>query len=185
MLEFGLTNKIMDKMHIKKLSSLDEADIRFCWEINLTKMNNKNTLVIVHPSSRYCMIYSNLPRNIWKTLDEFVRNAIAEAFHRECFSNEDIDSYFELAGASRYTKTHGRKATGGMNRLMTELYFMEDIMDSDESFQADVTNIFNHGVATTAYYKEFNYITPKSLFVCEMRNLLYGEEITKEKAQRG
>ena len=68
---------------------------------------------------------------------------------------------------------------------MLEFGLTNKIMDSDESFQADVTNVFNHGVATTAYYKEFNYITPKSLFVCEMRNLLYGEEITKEKAQRG
>ncbi len=109
-MEIGLTTSVQNKISSFRLEQSQESDCRFWWEVNLTKIGNRNALVIVHPSSRYCMVYSNLKPSIWKNLDSFVHDAINDAFLRKGFSNEDATLYFEKAGDIVFTKTHGHQA---------------------------------------------------------------------------
>lgn len=176
-MEIGLTTSVQKKIKGLKLEQTQEADSRFWWEVNLTKIGNRNTLVIVHPSSRYCMVYSNLKPLIWKNLDSFVCDAIKEALLREDFSDEDVNSYFEVSGNIVFTKTHGRQATGGLNRITSDLWFFEDRLDKDCGYQEYISKRFNDEPSTNALHPEYTCIFPQDYFVNEIKNLLYGEEM--------
>ena len=176
-MEIGLTTSVQKKIKGLKLEQTQEADSRFWWEVNLTKIGNRNALVIVHPSSRYCMVYSNLKPLIWKNLDSFVCDAIKEALLRADFSDEDVNSYFEVSGNIVFTKTHGRQATGGLNRITSDLWFFEDRLDKDCGYQEYISKRFNDEPSTNALHPEYTCIFPQDYFVNEMKNLLYGEEM--------
>jgi hypothetical protein len=176
-MELGLTTSVQKKISGLKLEESQELDCRFWWEVNLTKIGNRNALVIVHPSSRYCMVYSNLKPSIWKNFDSFVCNAIKEALLREGFSNEDASRYFEKAGDIVFTKTHGRQSTGGLNRITSDLWFFEDSLDKDCGYQEYISKRFNDEPSTNSLHTEYTCIFPQDYFVNEMKNLLFGEEM--------
>lgn len=176
-MEIGLTTSVQKKIKGLKLEQTQEADSRFWWEVNLTKIGNRNALVIVHPSSRYCMVYSNLKPLIWKNLASFVGDAIKEALLREGFSEEAAKRYFEMAGDIAFTKTHGRQATGGLNRITSDLWFFEDRLDKDCGYQEYISKRFNDEPSTNALHPEYTCIFPQDYFVNEIKNLLYGEEM--------
>lgn len=176
-MEIGLTTSVQNKISSLRLEQSQESDCRFWWEVNLTKIGNRNALVIVHPSSRYCMVYSNLKPSIWKNLDSFVCDAIKEALLREGFSEEAAKRYYEMAGDIVFTKTHGRQTTGGLNRITSDLWFFEDCLDKDCGYQEFISNRFNDEPSTNALHPEYTCIFPEDFFVNEMKNLLFGEEM--------
>lgn len=176
-MEIGLTTSVQNKISSLRLEQSKESDCRFWWEVNLTKIGNRNALVIVQPSSRYCMVYSNLKPSIWKNLDSFVCDAIKEALLREGFSEEAAKRYFEMAGDIVFTKTHGRQTTGGLNRITSDLWFFEDCLDKDCGYQEFISNRFNDEPSTNALHPEYTCIFPEDFFVNEMKNLLFGEEM--------
>lgn len=174
-MEYGLTLTTQKKIKNLSLAKPQQEDSRFWWEVNLTKVENRNALVIVHPSSRYCMIYSNLKPSMWKNLDAFVSEAIREAFLREGFSEADVEKYFAMAGEIVFTKTHGHQATGGLNHITGALWDMWDWYNPDNMLQERITNLLNDEPTKAALHPEYECIYAKDYFVNEMRNLLYGE----------
>ncbi len=123
------------------------------------------------------MVYSNLKPSIWKNLDSFVCDAIKEALLREGFSDEAAKRYFEMAGDIAFTKTHGRQATGGLNRITSDLWFFEDSLDKECMYQEDISQRINDSPSTNALHPEYTCIFPQNYFVNEMKNLLFGEEM--------
>ncbi|MCR5321311.1 MAG: hypothetical protein K6E48_08930 [Lachnospiraceae bacterium] len=173
-MELGITTAVQNKIKDLHLEQSGNSDSRFWWEVNLTKLGTQNALVIVHPSSRYCMIYSNLKPSVWKNLNEFVTEAISDAFLREGFSEEDAKQYLDMAGEVIFTKTHGRKATGGLNRITSDLYYFNYDLDLDSMYQEQITYHLNDGPSTNAFHPEYTCIFPQDYFVNEMKNLLHG-----------
>lgn len=177
MMELGLTTTVQRKISGLKLEESKESDCRFWWEVNLTKLGNRNTLVIVHPSSRYCMIYLNLKPSVWKNLNAFVIDAISDALIREGFSIDDVKRYFKLVGDIVYTKTHGRQTTGGLNRITSDLWFFEESLDKECMYQEYISYRLNESPSTNGLHPDYTCIFPQDYFVNEMKNLLYGEEM--------
>ncbi len=176
-MEIGLTTSVQNKISSLRLEQSQESDYRFWWEVNLTKLGNRNTIVIVHPSSRYCMVYSNLKASVWKNLNSFVSDAIRDALFREGFSIDDVKHYFEMAGDIVYTKTHGRQATGGMNRITGDLWFFEDSLDRECMYQEYISQRINDSPSTNGLHPDYTCIFPQDYFVNEMNNLLFGEKM--------
>ena len=173
-MELGLTTAVQNKIKDLHLVQAEKSDPRFWWEVNLTKLGTRNALVIVHPSSRYCMIYSKLKPSVWKNLSGFVTEAITDAFLREGFSEEDAKQYLDMAGEVIFTKTHGRKATGGLNRITSDLYYFNYDLDLDSMYQEHITYLLNDEPSTNAFHPEYTCIFPQDYFVNEMKNLLHG-----------
>lgn len=176
-MEYGLTVNVQNKIKDLKLEKSENPDYRFCWEINLTKVENRNVLVIVHPTSRYCMIYANMKPSVWKDFSAFVTDAIKSAFIREGLNEKDFERYIELAGDVRFTKTHGKQAVGGLNHITGDLYVFGDWLVKSELLQERITQCFNTAPTVSALHPEYRCITPQDFLVNEMRNLLYGEDM--------
>ena len=176
-MEYGLTTNVQKKIKGLSLAKPQVEDIRFWWEVNLTKVENRNVLVIVHPSSRYCMIYTNLKPSIWRNLDTFISEAITNALLREGFTEFDVKRYFKMSGENVFTKTHSRQATGGLNHITGELWYLWDWYDPDNMFQEHITHKFNDEPATVALHPEYTCVFSQDYFVNEMRNLLHGEDM--------
>ena len=123
------------------------------------------------------MIYSNLKPSVWKNLDSFVCDAIKEAILREGFSDEASKRYFEMAGDIAFTKTHGRQATGGLNRITSDLWFFEDSLDKECMYQEYISQRINDSPSTNGLHPDYTCIFPQDYFVNEMKNLLFGEEM--------
>ncbi|MCR5518129.1 MAG: hypothetical protein K6F17_06110 [Lachnospiraceae bacterium] len=175
-MEYGLTTNVQKKIKELELSKSQTDDYRFWWEVNLTKVENRNVLIIVHPSSRYSMIYSNLKPSIWKNLDVFLTGAIKDALLREGFSESDVKRYFEMSGDNIYTKTHGKVAIGGMNHIASMLWCVWHYYDSENMLQEHITYCANKELSTVGLHPEYNYIYPKELFVNEIKTLLQSKE---------
>ncbi|MDO4962168.1 MAG: hypothetical protein Q4E57_10045 [Eubacteriales bacterium] len=58
---------------------------------------------------------------------------------REGFTEAEVDRYFAMSGQEVLTKTHGRKATGGLNHLTTYLSYFEKVL-ADGMFQPFITD---------------------------------------------
>jgi hypothetical protein len=176
-MEYGLTTNVQKKIKGLSLAKSQVEDYRFWWEVNLTKVENRNVLVIVHPSSRYSMIYTNLKPSIWKNLDAFISEAIKDALLREGFTEADVRNYFQMSGDNVFTKTHGRQATGGLNHITGELWYHWDWYDPDSMLQERITHKLNDEPVAVALHPEYTCVFSRDYFVNEMRNLLYGEKM--------
>lgn len=176
-MEYGLTVAVQKRIKTEKnFAPGKETDYRFCWEVNIIKMQNKNVLLIVHASSRYCIVCANMKPSFWENFESSLRDAIVDAMLRESFTLQEAEEYFQKAGEAKLTKTHGKKVMGGVNRIAVELPYYCDSLE-DGLFQRRLADMMNDQPITTAAHPEYTCIFPKDYFRNEMKNLLYGEEM--------
>lgn len=170
-MQYGVTAATIKRAKLTKVPAGTEMDYKFIWEVNYVDVCGKKFLMVVHADTRYSMIFCDIKPSVWKNLQGFLHEAVGFALKREGFSDEEAERYFELAGEEMVTKTHGRKATGGMNHLTVMLpYFEKPLVEG--SFQPIITDRVNRDLCTLAAHPEVDYVHPKEFFVEEMGKLL-------------
>lgn len=176
-MEYGLTTTVQKRLKIEKtIPTGQETDPRFWWEVNLTKLQNRNVLLIVHSSSRYCIVCANMKPSFWKDICTSLHDVIFEAMLREGFSEQEVETYFKMVGEAKVTKTHGKKAVGGLNHITTELPYLP--WEYEENLiQTQLTEIMNDMPTKSALHPEYRCIYSGDYFRNEVRNLIHGEEM--------
>lgn len=173
-MQYGLTSSILTRLKIKNPPAGTESDFRFCWEVNYASICGKKLLIVIHADTRYGMVFCDIKPGVWKDFPAFMRGAIREALLREGFDDSEVEKYFAMASEVSCTKTHGRKAMGGMNHIVTNLPYIDKELVPG-MFQPCITNSINRDICTTAVHPEWDYFYPNKAFVQEMSKLLRDE----------
>lgn len=170
-MQYGLTAKTITRAKLKSVPAGTETDWRFVWEVNYATICGKKLLIVVHADTRYSMIYCDIKPVVWKNLKDFLHDCVIDALKREGFTHTEIEKYFSLAGEEIITKTHGRKATGGMIHLTEYLSYYEKVL-TEGMFQPLITDTANRDLCSIATHPEEKYIYPNKFFVERMKKLL-------------
>lgn len=173
-MQYGLTAQTITRAKYKSVPAGTETDWCFVWEVNYATICGKKLLIVVHADTRYSMIYADLKPNVWKNLKDFLHDSVRDALLREGFGIDEVEKYFSLAGEEILTKTHGRKATGGMIHLTEYLSYYEKILVAG-MFQPLITDIANEDLCRIATHPECKYIHPKEFFAEQIKKLLNEE----------
>lgn len=105
---------------------MENKDLAFCWDTHFIKHKNRNILLVVNVSSRYTIALTDIePRN-WNYYEVYIGNAIHMAMKAEGYSDKQVSNYFQMAGQTKITKTHGKKSVGGINRVMADTDVYDD-----------------------------------------------------------
>jgi hypothetical protein len=147
-MEFGLTDKLCKKIKLDTLQRPEEQEAAFCWEVNFDIAFRKMIIFIVNASSRFAVIaYGISPGDLRKNLPGIAEGLIRQAM-RDCIGIPEtaIDAYFDAAGETKLTKTHGKKAVGNMTRLMMDAPCWRVPVFTDIVYQDEMTDLANHEI---------------------------------------
>ena len=170
-MQYGVTAQVLEKLKIKKPLPGTETDLRFCWEVNYASICGKKLLIIVHADTRYGMVFCDIKPAVWKNFGDFMHEVVRQAFLREGFGEEDVEKYFSLSNEEVITKTHGRKAIGGLNHVVATLPFVNKEL-VEGMFQPLITAWINREPCCVSTHPDCEYFFPTELFVQEMSKLL-------------
>lgn len=168
-MQLGITIPLQKHLKMKAPSYGEPIDLFFCWEIHVIKYQGKNTLVAVNANNRFIVLLVGMKAADWKDLTTRVEEAIELGMLSEGYTKEQIDSYFNLAGAPVITKTHGRKPVAGLNKAIEFLYFIADPIDPDNLYQQLHCKIINKDICSPIGFEEYGY--PVEFFKKDMERL--------------
>lgn len=171
-MQIGLSAVVQKRVKNKELKPLEDQDLAFCWDTHLIKHRNRNVLLVVNVSSRYTIAMTDIePRN-WNYYEVYMGNVIRFAMKEEGYTDEQIRMYFQMAGQTMLTKTHGKKAVGGINRVMAAMEVYDDPLIKDVKYQADLCEFLNRDICTPVGYDAYGY--PVEFFQLDMERLGIG-----------
>ena len=114
-------------MGLKPLPAPVEEDSFFCWDLTRADLGAPK-LLAMHNTSNCLSVVSRMTGADWKKLDRIIPDMIRGAItSRDGFlCTADVEAYLQMAGEEIvFTKTHGRKSSGCISRLVDDLYFAE------------------------------------------------------------
>lgn len=123
-MELGITIPLQKHLKIRQLNYGGITDLFFCWELHIIRFQKKNLLIVVNASNRFCCIMAGMMAKDWKFIVQRAEEAIRKGFASEGYTEEQIESYFAMAGSPAITKTHGRRPVAGLNRAIERLYYI-------------------------------------------------------------
>lgn len=126
-MEVGITEATRKFMGLKPLPAPTEEDSFFCWDLTRADLGAPK-LLAMHNTSNCLSVVSRMTGADWKKPDrmilDMIRGAIASREGFLCAA--DVEAYLQMAGEEIvFTKTHGRKSSGCISRLVDDLYFAE------------------------------------------------------------
>lgn len=124
------TKKLLDELKIKPEAG-KEGDPLVNWHANLLIINRKKTIVLVNDHNRYVVILHGLKAKDFKQLDLLIVQGIRETLEAEGIKPEIIEKYLLAAKELIFTKTKDRTSVARMNKACEEVYYFEDLLDSE------------------------------------------------------
>ncbi|MGI6105122.1 MAG: DUF6933 domain-containing protein [Raoultibacter sp.] len=168
-MEFGITIPLQKFLKWKQPSYGDEPRLFFCWDVHRADINGRKMLVVVNAATRFAGVRTMTGAD-WRKLDSIVPDVIDQAMETDGIPDWVRQKYFDAAGAPTFTKTHGRKAVGGMNRMVEDLWFYHDEIRPDMRFQSEMTEWVNQMLTHCA--TRTDYVVPREAFGEDMEFLI-------------
>lgn len=154
-MQFGITIPLQKYLKIKTLPYGEQADLFYCWELHVIRMQGKNMLAAVNASNRFAIVLWGMKAPQWKTLEEVMRNGIRQGFLSEGYTQQQVNAYFEQAGEASLTKTHGRSPVATLNKMIEYLGFLPIVMDSGELYQVSHCHEVNRDLCHAAGFADY------------------------------
>ena len=172
-MEIGVTIPLQKHLKWKQPPYGDEPNLLLCWEAHRAEIAGRMMLVVVNAANRFAAI-RRMSGADWKKLDSVVPETIAAAMTEAGVPKETQRRYFDAAGPLAFTKTHGRKSVGGLNRVVDEAWFSSARdYDLESMFQSDMTSFANRMLGSCA--TRDGYIVPREVFLEDLDALLDGD----------
>lgn len=156
-MQLGITIPLQKYLKLPKQSYGEPEELFFCWEIHRILYQGKDVMIAVNANNRFGVALTNLMMLDWKRLPQLVEEAVEDGMGAEGYTKEEIDAYFNIAGPSFLTRTHGRKPVAGLNRAIDYLYHIPESMDEQQRYMAEHCRLMNRDVCSPAgfdYYGE-------------------------------
>lgn len=172
-MEIGVTIPLQKHLKWKQPPYGDEPNLLFCWEAHRAEIAGRKMLVVVNAASRFAAI-RRMSGMDWKKLESVVPETVATAMAEAGVPEETQRRYFDAAGPLAFTKTHGRKSIGGLNRVVDEAWFSSARdYDHESMFQSGMTSFANRMLGSCA--TRSGYVVPHEAFLEDLDALLGGD----------
>jgi hypothetical protein len=168
-MQIGLTEIVKKRVKNSDLLPAEGEDLAFCWDAHLIKARNRNVLLVVNASSRYGIAMTDKEPSNWNYFSLYINRVIYFALAAEGYSEEQISKYFLLAGNFILTKTHGKKAVGGINRISIYVDCFGKPLYKDTKYQREISEYINHDICCPPGFEEYGL--PDELFYRDMQRL--------------
>ncbi|MPM24501.1 hypothetical protein SDC9_70984 [bioreactor metagenome] len=125
-------------------------------------------------SSRYAIAMTDIESRDWNYYVVYIHNVICLAMRAEGYSESHISKYMQMSGDAKLTKTHGKKAVGGINSIATCIDFYGDALEKEVKYQRELSEYINRDICTPPGFKEFGYTN--EIFQLDMERLGVAEK---------
>jgi hypothetical protein len=145
------------KNELHKVSAGVQIDDLYAWHGHITKLNGKNTIILMNDRTMYSLIFRNeLPRNADK-FAELVKEAIPYTMEVGGFNKPEIDKYMAVVGEIIFAEKADRQMTGNLTRMFLDMEYTGHRWLEDESIQAEQAAFENNGIRRLGkeYVKSF------------------------------
>ena len=169
-MEIGITIPLQKFLRWEQPPYGEDPRMFFCWDIHRADVNGRKLLIVVNASNRLAGI-RRMNGIDWKKLDVIVPQVINQALEAAGVPEPLRHAYFDAAGASVFTKTHGRKPVASLNRVVDDIWFcVPGNLDPNAMFQAKLSLIANTTFCHCA--SRTDYIRPIEAFAEDLAQLL-------------
>ena len=126
------------KNELQKMPADAQMDDLYAWHGHITKLNGKNTIILMNGRTMYSLIFRNkLPRSAEK-FAELIKEAILYTMEVGGFNNPEIDKYMSGVGKIIFAEKADRQMTGNLTRMFLDMEYTCDRWQENESVQADI-----------------------------------------------
>ena len=154
------------KNELQKMPVDAQIDELYAWHGHITKLNGKNTIILMNDRTMYSLIIRNrLPRNVDK-FAELIKEAITYTMEVGGFNNLEIDKYMSGVGEIIFAEKADRQMTGNLTRMFLDMEYTCDRWQENESVQAEQAAFENNGIRRQG--KE--YVKPFERMLDELDN---------------
>jgi hypothetical protein len=154
-MQLGLTIPLQKFLKLKQPPYGELIDPFFCWELHRIKHQGRSTFVAVNANNRFTLIFVGMRAADWKHLDTLVIDGLEQALLVEEYSSLQIVTYLSAAGEPEFTKTHGRKPVAGLNRMVENLWWDDNPVDSGQLFQPQLSRDMNHFLCHASGFEDY------------------------------
>lgn len=142
---------LADALNIKKNElqriSIDmPIDDLYAWHGHITKLDGKNTIILMNDKTMYSLIFRNkLP----KSTDKFanlVKEAIPYTMEVGGFNIPEINKYMDGVGEIIFAEKSDRQMTGNLSRIFLDIEYTGHRWMGDESIQVEQAAFENNGI---------------------------------------
>ena len=135
-MELACTKKLLEYVGIKPVKASVEIDPLFEWTANLTVINRRKTLVVVHAASRCAFILYGLTAKNKTELPELVLTGIRRLLESEYVRPEIIDQYLKDLGQEVSLQANSsRKTVASCNKACERVEMFSELLQTDELYQ--------------------------------------------------
>ena len=85
------------------------------------------------------------------------------------YSENQIGQYFKMSGDTTVNKTLGKKAVGGINRMVTDAQYFDKKLEKEAKYQWELSEYLNRDICQPEGFDAYGY--PSELFKLDMERL--------------
>ena len=168
-MEIGATKAVQDRLKTTKIAESKGVSLVFCCDTHLTKIKGRNVLFIVNASNRYTIAMTDIePRN-WNYYTMYIRSVIHGVMQEMGYSENQIGQYFKMSGDTTVNKTLGKKAVGGINRMVTDAQYFDKKLEKEAKYQWELSEYLNRDICLPEGFEAYGYAS--ELFKLDMERL--------------
>ncbi|WP_409016372.1 DUF6933 domain-containing protein [Anaerostipes caccae] len=156
-MQLGITIPLQKHLKVKQPPYGEPIDLFFCWELHVIRFMGKRALAMVNANNRFFVTLAGMKAADWKVLPERAEEAIEAGLRSKGYKEEQINAYFNLAGALKITKTHGRKPVAGLNKAIERLYYTDEPWNLGEMYQEDICHWVNRDICSPAGFETYDH----------------------------
>lgn len=152
-MQLGITIPLQKHLKMKQPPYGEPMDLFFCWELHMIRFMGKRALVMVNANNRFFVLFTGMKAADWKMLPERAEEAIKKGLQSEGYTAKQINDYFNLAGVSEITKTHGRKPVAGLNKAVDCLDYTYELWEPGQMYQEEICRRINRDIYSPAGFE--------------------------------
>lgn len=150
----------LKKNELHKVSAEAQIDDLYAWHGHITKLNGKNTIILMNDRTMYSLIFRNkLPRNADK-FAELAKEAIPYTMEVGGFNTPEIDKYMAGVGKIIFAEKADRQMTGNLTRMFLDMEYTGHRWLECEIIQVEQAAFENNGLRRLGkeYVKPFEQL---------------------------
>ena len=168
-MQLGITIPLQKHLKVKQPPYGEPIDLFFCWELHAIRFMGKKEMAMVNANNRFCVVLVGMKAADWKVLPERAEEAIEAGLRSEGYTEEQINDYFNLAGAPKITKTHGRKPVAGLNKAIERMEYTDEPWNMDKMYQEHICRWVNRDICSPAGFETYDH--PCALLEQDMKRV--------------
>lgn len=134
-IELGLTFPLQRKLRVKAPPCGGPSNRRRCWDLHCISLHGRESLLMVHCSSRYTVTVFNLTQADWVRLPDFALEQLRLGLLNAGLPPATVDRYLRSSESPRLTRTHGRREVAFLNRAWEDVTALDHAVDQSRQVQ--------------------------------------------------